>query len=1039
MQGNKPKQSSDRSVARIRAFLNSLLITIHFRKNSRMLSYTVDLIKKKYKKPESKFSSIKRWYHKITHWIFSDYRGGAFFVLLVLIILWFLPLHQWLGSVNLNLADLLPPDFFLSLWEVQAAMIGITFVVIMFLVGTLIEKIKETDEKVSERIIRELVIASKIYIVLAFCLFSIVYIGVTIFLQVSGQAYQNLILFILNIAAIFYLFRACFTFFRLRSFEKLRLLQLKDELNKNINQEIDHRIALFILMKLEGKLRYSPLGAFDYSLIQAISNPTTKPKIVRDINLEKLRHFSQTTPIEIYKNIGDALTKSNDVLCSVPKGTSSELIEKIRECFVLSELSEDIELSDTLDGVQEEMREAIRISNVTKLERVLDVYFELLESFLEQTTSFGIHFISTTARSEPLFEWKPAFRIVRSFEQAIEYAFKQEDTETLEQVVYFIKRVFSLSLQYNDHFLINNFSLVLVFVYDLGSRTRNSRIANIAIDRSWRYLSEMSLHCSFLLKKTDDIEKVHNLRDYVIEIILTFNRLLKAAIDNRDVKSFKKFGAGLDGLLEHLQPMNSSFQLRMRIGDPSLSQEEKEQLNRQLELEKELESIKQRIETIRDFIWFGLGGWITRLNRDQKMGSDKFFEFLYEISSRFGTLEKLSSTYGQLGISEEENFGWSFWDIENEEEGKVVMGIGSHEWMQWFYCVQGILLSPVALDAGVSIVPSRVIASDIEAITRICSEIAASPMKWVVTDSQIKERASTFLLLNQQAVAAQTKNEEKWLIEQQLSEQKCEDFQKETVAFYEKSGNVRRIIEKLGKYADYDNSDSKCQSIQVVGLNRLLDKAEFVEGWHVAYVGMEREFGRALGTGENKRLLGKICDSFELKHKCKKEEICQALRSAIVKLSELKIAPNVIFVRDWKTYKIIRKSEKFVPKDMGRQEEIDIVDLFGRFEGIPVVLVRECPVDCCILDIAAVGVLNRCKITSEEPYLKISIETVDNNLAKEIIKRNPAFLKDQSGKDRKPEDVIAELQLKVRVIVMSKKEFELQNKNAGIIIEFVDH
>jgi len=1019
---------------------SSLLVSLHLRKNREMLSYVIHEVKEKsWKSTEEKPRLIPRLWQKIVRGLFSKFETGLVFVIVSMFILWLLPLYEWMNFASLSLLIEDFKSFFLVLWQVQASILGITFVIIMFLVGTLIAKIESTYEKISGRIIREFLIVSKIYVILPFCLCSIIYIGMTILLQDTKQTYQNLALFLLNIASIFYLFYAAFNFFRPRSLEKLRLMHLKDEITKSINTEIDRRLSESVLIRQDRNfLVYSPFGVFDESSLSAVRNPTTKSKMIGDINLSRILSYSKIAPITVVKNVGSALSKDNDVLCYVPIGTDPHIIEAIQDCFVLVEVSEEVELSDALDGVQEEMREAIRNGNVTKLERVLDVYLSLLESFLEQTSAYNIHYDSKTARLMVDFGWRQIFRIIVSFEHAVEYAFRQGDLETISEIVYFPIKVVNLARQYGDHFLTQRFIPIFRFFYFLGSKATDARIANFAIDRSWRHLAEMSLHIHHLLESATEIERFDNLKDYLVEILLAFNSLLKTALDNKDFESFQKFGFALDNILKYFAPETSVFDLQVKLGNPRLSQEERSKLDTQLKLKKSLVEAKEKIEDTKKRIWFGLGAWITRLYREQKSTQNEFLTFFSETSTRFDNLEKISSTFRSLMPFGDVEFGWDFWITAEKPEGEV-FSIDVEEWMLWFYCIQGIRLTPTSIGDGTPIVPSRLVLDRMENIKNVCNKIIEEPDKWeqIVLDKKIMERASNFVLLNQRASEQQTKADKQWLVEQELSERMCEDFKNEVIKAWKNVGNVRAIIEHFGNFADYDDSEDKCKEIAYFGFNLLGEKAAFVEGWHTAYIGFGQEFGRSLGNAENSLLLKGICSSLELYQRHKRDQVCQHLHSAIMKLRESEFNPNVIFIKDWETSTYIRNSERFKPKGKQSSSELDIVGCMGYFEEIPILLLHECPIDCCVVDIARLGMLDRCKLDSgSQPYVKISIALINDDLARSMIEKNPNLLKDEKGEDRSLETAIFDLKQKVHLKILNKVAFEIHDKNAGVRLEF---
>jgi len=322
--------------------------------------------------------------------------------------------------------------------------------------------------------------------------------------------------------------------------------------------EIDRRLSKMILMgQDENFVRYAPLGMVDKSSLQRVTTQVLKARVVSDLKLGKIVAYSKTVPITIAKTMGDTLSKDNNVLCYVPKGTDLKTVHDIQNCFVLKENGEEVVLSDALDGVREETREAIRTGNITKLERVLEMYSSLLERFLEQTCAYGIHYDLNAARSMVGFGWPPISEIRRNIVQAVEHAFKEGDLETTRWMLYFPKRVAGLAIRYSDHYLFHEFTSFFPFIYFLGSRVANKRIADFAIDRSWRYLKETSLHVRNLLEEATEIERIDNMKDYLIQILLTLNNLLKAALDNKDFQSFKEFGFALDDVLKYFDPRTS--------------------------------------------------------------------------------------------------------------------------------------------------------------------------------------------------------------------------------------------------------------------------------------------------------------------------------------------------------------------------------------------------------------------------------------------------------------------------------------------------
>lgn len=979
---------------------------------------------------KNRLTFVFNFFSRLNTALFSNYFIAPLISIIILAILWVVPFDQWFAFMSLNLSVDFFRNFFISLWGVQAAMLGITFVIIMFLVGTLISKIESVYQEIAGRLIHEFLIFSKIYLILAFSLLSIIYIGLVILISSTTQVYQSLLLFIVNIFLIFYLFYASFTFFKPQALEKLHIKQLKDELSRSINQEIDNRLAQRILLQGKVKYRYATQNNVSYI---SIKNPITKPKIVKDINIVRLISFSEKIELNVNKNINDILVKDNDILCYVPIGTNSIIIKQIESSFILKKADEETSL-DALDGISEQMNEAVKSMRDVKLERILGVYLSLLECFLEQMDIYGIHYDSNVAKSESLFGWRDAFRIERNIEQALELAIKQEALENVQSLIYFPKRVFQLSLKYNDHLLFQKFADLIVFSYYLVSRSINQRIAEIIIDRSWRYFAEIGLECQFLLEKAENEEKASNLIDYISEICILLNKLMKEAIDKNDQSSFKKFSNALGDLSDTTNIDNSVIDLEGKLSLSMIPNEQKDAINAQLKIKNLSKQGQDKIEQIKLTIWFGIGGWITYLFNKGRLGIDAYTSFANEISKKFNQFETLSKTFSDIDINSNFNYGWDFWDSETEadqNEGKLIAtssGLGSNEWMYLYYCLQGIKLSPESNEdiSGIAASPSAKIKNDNQIIMRIIAEISADP-KWVpILGSKIKEKASTFLLINKKVTEKQNEIEERWIIDQSVSAPKFEAFKETTISNYEKMAIVSKIIKKLGNIENIEPTEEKCNLIQALGFRTYIDKAAFIDGWHVTY--FLDAFGRSLARAENQALTNKIVNSAEKEVKCSKESICETLDIIINELNSKGNNPDVIFVNNYSLMDIIQANVNFNSWD--RDSEWKALNSRGRYNGFPLVYVHECQKSICIVSINKIGKLIQCKLADIEPFVKISLTPIADSVANELVKKKDNIPKNIDGTEKTHDQALTYFKLLALLEIISKKEFEVLNKDA---------
>ena len=71
-------------------------------------------------------------------------------------------------------------------------------------------------------------------------------------------------------------------------------------------------------------------------------------------------------------------------------------------------------------------------------------------------------------------------------------------------------------------------------------------------------------------------------------------------------------------------------------------------------------------------------------------------------------------------------------------------------------------------------------------------------------------------------------------------------------------------------------------------------------------------------------------------------------------------------------------------------------------------------------------------------YLEISITQIDDKLARSMIDENPNLLKNEKGKDRSIEAAMLDLKQRIMLKILEKTKFKVQEKNAGLRLEFLD-
>lgn len=212
-------------------------------------------------------------------------------------------------------------DYYLTLWQVYGALIGLSFVVLFFFYEAFVSRISSEYRKLEFRFRQEFYKRTMLQPFLFFNLISLVYVGIVI--NIASRSLQSITLFVISILSICLLFAKAVHFFDSDEMEKTRLRILQGEISASIDAEVNRRISANLLRIYNEKsafLKYSPL-----SLEEINSKPIKLLVIDReriaDIAIDRLfaKTESKRIMLNLKKGISEIVSAKYSIVGFVPR------------------------------------------------------------------------------------------------------------------------------------------------------------------------------------------------------------------------------------------------------------------------------------------------------------------------------------------------------------------------------------------------------------------------------------------------------------------------------------------------------------------------------------------------------------------------------------------------------------------------------------------------------------------------------------------------------------------------------------------------
>jgi hypothetical protein len=746
----------------------------------------------------------------------------------------------------------------------------------------------------------------------------------------------------------------------------------------------------------------------------------------------------------LLKGVGSFVSEDNDVLVRVAeRNVTAETATALRKAYRIRPYQPPAkDLGDQLVNLKDQAFSAIRSGRPSEFQDVLNMYARLIERILHSMHGLGSLFDLRTASSPFESEWWPVMALRSDVYDIIRLALDTGDQESVETAVIFPLQIMGLALHYGDHQLFRRFGNFYPTVYGLLSTRMDEQIAESVRNRCWRLLRQF-LDYRIIRRMESDLvglEELAQLKTYAVGIMLTFNDLLKAAIDQRDTAAFREFGRGLDLLLQQFDPERAvpdHYDLEFRLKSGRLDQVERTRIEMCLSRYRTLEAIGNELELVRRQLWFGLAGWLTYEFLGRRLEQQEFANLFDIARAHFNDLNALGYTFLQSvnrSRGADVALGWISWDMGLREEGETY-GVSTEGWLMTFYCIQGLRLTPEDIgESGTPIPPDRQLDYIPDSLRETCNSIERQRDQWtgVVTPDDI-DRIPNFLELNRRAKEEQLRREEDWLIAQEISPRKRTEFQSQFLEAWANGATVRAIITHYGHFEDQTHEPPPA-GLDCYGFSVTDDKAAFIEGWHIGYPSWGASYGTRIAQTENAITLATLVSNvpvLETSDADLETQITESLRI----LREAGYAPNVILV-GWERWisQELRRSALFVPRGHPNCPGVDIQGYQGIFDGVPVFsMIRELEESVLVFDLKRLGVWVQHQVVgSPGQIFEFHIATFDENEAEKLLAEQPERLQDRhTGQQLTHDEAIRRILHQVHLRILERFDYVFDDTQAG--------
>lgn len=852
-------------------------------------------------------------------------------------------------------------DLVSVLWQVEASILSITFVVAVLLVELRADK--ASDESLFRFYIEESGIVSVAMTGLAVVLVAGL-VRLLADLMASprwgwGLAFSCVLTFALFVLSTAWLYRRTLTFLQPAQVRQTRMkLATREAASGATNAAVHIRADYALRLACEKMgLFCSPFGAFRQELAPIRANHMGQ---VVDVDLAALSRFVRALQNEAVKvdsksykallvaEMGASLREGEDILARVhPSDTRAEVARLLRRAFkvVQAPIASPDPLISALQQVRNDAIAAIRDRNVAAFEEAERFYTSF---FRDIVNLWHLQGLPLETLSSPLGDLgrTPIHVVLADLYDLERLAIESRDTDMIGRAMSLPIQVLPIAVGQGETQLFGSLARIVIEAYGIVAVEPAGHARDSVVGRSWRYLVEFA-HYALIEKIESDltaIEDITRLGAYLDMIASALNQLLKAAVDSQDKDSFTQFGAALDQLLQTYRPdtlVPDAEILEWQLQEGRLAGPEKEKAEAGLARYKALEQVQKLVQSSTHSIWFGISAWLVRQLRAGRISWPAGSAMLVFARGHFTSLAELSTTYFGIITKHNNQFGWVNWVLDELPKG-AFHWVNTGSWMQEFYCIQGLRLSPDTIGAeGTDIVPDREVEFVLESLEKTCEQLRERGEAWkeIILDSDLA-KTDSFLELHRRAMRQARRQHEQETIRQPISQEKWTAFRHEFIEGLRDNATIRAILTEFGVIESRPRDPTQ-QPVPPLGIDMLAPKAAFVEDPYVKYWAFGKDLGRQIAISEDSYLLPKIVTAVPWEETCRREQMFDCTEGLIQAVKDRGYTPDVILIDHQLWFSSLKPFP--VRGFIYRQgnESLNVPGLQGRLRTMPVITIAS--------------------------------------------------------------------------------------------------
>lgn len=971
------------------------------------------------------------------------------------------------GILRYDLFNFLDTDFLSNSWQVLASILGISFVIVVFLTEY------SQDKSYERRAFPLYVSATAMIFIVMVGLLTLMSLGINLALVnalgsyspwVLGCSLGNSLLFFINLALTLILYIRSYQLLNPGYFRKILIQYHRKQVLRRVYQELFKRLKQNICLNyIESLGIQSSLFRLELPGKAAIKvkQSIEETHIVSDVNLDlidlavkqakKIAGDFQKDKITFGGIPGNTLSKENlEIALVSPDLNNIQVVFPLQKAIRLTpwrlskleSASEDLLINRDLVSI------AISSGQAENVETSLNLYLETIEAFLDALKQLGHRFTPELAEREGNWfnQWDIFDTVHQQFVSLLKEAMKSSQSEIINEFVSFPSQIMRKAFQYKDHFAFRRFANLYPLIYSLARRHVTDReTGNQIIDQCGRLLVQFSrFWLESPLSKEDITEnETKDLIAYGEYILIVLNQLAKYQIDYRDSDYFRLTIGSLQRLFNEFCRKHDEYALDSIESQIKYAEEDKKaDLNLQLQKENELNQLARKLDTNRYVIFIGLGTWICHLVDKGLLTVDIFNKFAETLGKNFQNLNELHKIYSQTFDSNaSDQFNWRSWEMDewtDETYGESTFGtIGFYSWISLYYTLRALELTPENPEAILEIDPTPNIKGTLDSIkTDIKHFLENKNWEPIVKNlGDVDLKASVLLKSHETAYKKQLEIEEIELIQSPLSGKKIQGFCREAEEEWEKTGSGRSLFKAFGRLAPRPEVNPP-EDLLPFGYYQRIPKGVFIEHPQIGYPGWGRSYGEGMSRSEN----AIICAAFQELPLMISDinNFDQILVENIIALREKGLNPLVLYGStlhgkffESKNYEPRWRSKKVFPK------ELEFLD--GFFYDT---YVFRFPVDAnsvVIYDPTMFGDFVQYKVDKDKSDfpLSVSVKEISDEKAKKYIVDHPELKKKEGTEETlSEEEAVRKLQQTVELAIWQRFRIENVNKKAGVVIKF---